>query len=43
MPSRTDEAFHEWRKRAKDLRYHVDLLEPVWPEVMENVEKRSTS
>jgi CHAD domain-containing protein len=37
--SGSDEAFHEWRKRAKDLRYHVDLLEPVWPEVMPNVEK----
>jgi CHAD domain-containing protein len=37
--SGSDEAFHEWRKRAKDLRYHVDLLEPVWPEVMQNVEK----
>jgi CHAD domain-containing protein len=37
--SRTDEAFHEWRKRAKDLRYHVDLLEPIWPETMKEVEK----
>jgi CHAD domain-containing protein len=36
---RSDEAFHEWRKRAKDLRYHVAILEPVWPEVMENVEE----
>ena len=25
---------HEWRKRAKDLRYALDLLEPVWPGVM---------
>lgn len=37
--SRTNEAFHEWRKRAKDLRYHVELLEPVWPEAMKDVEK----
>ena len=37
--SRTDEAFHEWRKRAKDLRYHVELLEPIWAEVMEDLEK----
>jgi len=36
---RSDEAFHEWRKRAKDLRYHVAILEPVWPEVMEHVEE----
>jgi CHAD domain-containing protein len=35
---RTDEAFHEWRKRAKDLRYHVAVLEPVWPDVMKEVE-----
>ena len=25
---------HEWRKRAKDLRYTLDLLEPVWPAVV---------
>jgi CHAD domain-containing protein len=25
---------HEWRKRTKDLRYALELLEPVWPEVM---------
>ena len=37
--SGTDEAFHEWRKRAKDFRYHVELLEPLWPEVMKDVEK----
>jgi len=24
------EAFHEWRKRAKDLRYHLEFLAPVW-------------
>jgi CHAD domain-containing protein len=32
--SREDADFHEWRKRAKDLRYHVELLAPVWPEGM---------
>jgi CHAD domain-containing protein len=37
--TRADEAFHEWRKRAKDLRYHVDLLEPVWPETMKDMGK----
>jgi len=37
--SRTDEAFHEWRKRAKDLRYHVELLGPIWPETMKDLEK----
>src|SRR5262245_34278033 len=37
--SRTDEDFHEWRKRSKDLRYGAELLEPVWPETMKDVEK----
>jgi len=26
-----DELFHDWRKRAKDLRYQCLLLEPLWP------------
>lgn len=26
--------FHEWRKRAKDLRYHLEVLRPLWPEVL---------
>ena len=26
---------HEWRKRTKDLRYALELLEPLWPDVME--------
>lgn len=29
------ENFHEWRKCAKDLWYHVRLLQPVWPEQMD--------
>ena len=29
------ENFHEWRKRAKDLWYHVRLLQSVWPEQMD--------
>jgi len=28
------ENLHEWRKRAKDLRYVTELLEPIWPEVI---------
>ncbi|HEY0947441.1 MAG TPA: CHAD domain-containing protein [Opitutaceae bacterium] len=31
----SSENFHEWRKRAKDLWYHVRLLQPIWPEQME--------
>jgi CHAD domain-containing protein len=26
--------FHLWRKAAKYLRYHVEALEPAWPEVL---------
>jgi len=28
------EHLHEWRKRSKDLRYALELLEPIWPPVM---------
>ncbi len=27
----TSEAFHEWRKRIKYLRYQLDFLSPIWP------------
>lgn len=30
-----DEQWHGWRKRAKDLWYHLRLLNGVWPEVMD--------
>ena len=29
------ESFHEWRKRAKDLRYHLNLVSEAWPEVLD--------
>lgn len=32
---RDDEHFHEWRKRVKYHRYHMDLLAPLWPKVLE--------
>lgn len=28
------ENFHEWRKRAKDLRYHLALVSQTWPPVL---------
>jgi CHAD domain-containing protein len=28
------ESFHAWRKRAKYLRHQVELLVPLWPEVL---------
>lgn len=30
----TPEQFHEWRKRVKELWYHVQLLRHVWPEIL---------
>jgi CHAD domain-containing protein len=31
----TDEAVHEWRKRAKDLWYHLRVVRPAWRAVLE--------
>jgi hypothetical protein len=31
------ESFHEWQKRAKDLRY-LNLVSKVWPEVLDGYE-----
>jgi CHAD domain-containing protein len=31
----TDERLHEWRKRSKDLWYHLRLLRPAWRPVLE--------
>jgi CHAD domain-containing protein len=28
------EAIHEWRKRVKDLWYHLRILNPIWPELL---------
>jgi CHAD domain-containing protein len=30
----SDKNLHEWRKRTKDLRYCIELLEPIWPRAM---------
>jgi CHAD domain-containing protein len=30
----SDQTFHEWRKRTKDLRYELELLQSVWPETI---------
>ena len=29
----TTDGLHEWRKRVKYHRYHLRMLEPLWPEV----------
>jgi hypothetical protein len=31
--SRNDDRWHEWRKRVKDLWYHLRLVRGVWPTV----------
>lgn len=31
------EAFHEWRKRVKYLWYHLDILEMLWPSLLDNL------
>lgn len=33
LPS--DEAFHDWRKQVKYLWYHTQILEDIWPSVMQ--------
>jgi len=35
----TPESFHEWRKRAKYLWYHIRLLAPVWPALVGPLEE----
>lgn len=34
----TAENLHEWRKRAKYLRYQVDMLQEIWPNLMVELE-----
>lgn len=29
------ERMHDWRKRVKYLRFHVQLMQPIWPTMME--------
>jgi CHAD domain-containing protein len=31
----SDTAFHEWRKQIKYLRYQIQLLRPIWPDVLQ--------
>jgi CHAD domain-containing protein len=33
----TVEMLHEWRKQAKYLRYHLEMLRPLWPERLEEL------
>jgi CHAD domain-containing protein len=34
LETREDAMLHEWRKRAKDLRYQLEILQPLWREVL---------
>jgi CHAD domain-containing protein len=31
----TNESLHEWRKRSKDVWYHMRILKSLWPEMMD--------
>jgi CHAD domain-containing protein len=31
----TNESLHEWRKRSKDVWYHVRILKSLWPEMID--------
>jgi CHAD domain-containing protein len=33
-----DENLHEWRKRAKYLRYHFKILDRLWPAMLDTLE-----
>jgi len=35
------ENFHEWRKRVKDLWYHLSLLRRVWSETIDSLRKQA--
>ena len=37
LPS--DEAFHDWRKQVKYLWYHTQILENIWPSVMQALDE----
>jgi CHAD domain-containing protein len=41
MSDPCDETLHEWRKRGKDLRYQMELLEEVWPETMRTLAEQA--
>jgi CHAD domain-containing protein len=40
LDSQRPEGFHEWRKRVKYLRYHMETLQPLWPELIGAQAKR---
>jgi CHAD domain-containing protein len=35
------ERIHDWRKRVKDLWYHLSILEETWPQVMEALQEEA--
>lgn len=38
---RSEEAFHEWRKRTKDLRYELELLQSTWLRAIKTVSRKA--
>jgi CHAD domain-containing protein len=35
------ECFHEWRKQVKYLRYQLEFLTPVWPELLRELAEQA--
>ena len=35
LETRHEEAFHNWRKRVKYLRYQLESIEMIWPEAIQ--------
>ncbi len=41
--SADDDQWHQWRKRVKDLRYQLEMLAPLWPQVLEDAAEEAKS
>jgi len=41
MPDSTAEKLHEWRKQTKYLRYQLEVLQPLWPARLGEMEKEA--
>jgi CHAD domain-containing protein len=39
----SDENLHEWRKRVKDLRHALEILRPIWGDVLEELAGQARS
>lgn len=39
----SDDTFHEWRKGVKDLWYHLRILNPLWPKVLNELAAQAST